>query len=102
MIDRGRIGEYIDIKRYGLGVPFGSFSLALGLLMFTAPGVTRYHALTVYGKIGVGFLVTVIVALFVVAGYSFSLVDIDDYVRRKEDIQAEYESEQPEETEVET
>lgn len=100
MIDRSKIGEYIDIKRYGLGVPFGSFSLGLGLLMFTAPGLTGYHALTVYGKIGVVFLTTVVVALFVVAGYSFNLVDIDDYVRRKEDIQAEYESEQPDEPEA--
>jgi hypothetical protein len=94
VIDRKQVAKYLDVERYGLGVPFGSFSLALGLSVFTAPGVTQYHSLTVYGKIGVAFLVLNVAAMFMIAGYTFRFVDIDDYVRRKEDIREEHESEQ--------
>lgn len=101
MVDRTDVEAYLDVERYGVGFPFGSLSVALGLFVFAFPGLSRYHALTVYGKIGVAFLVTIIVSLLVVSGYTFRMVDIDQFVRRKTDIREEHESEQSESDEEE-
>lgn len=102
MVDRTDVAAYFDVERYGLGVPFGSLSVALAIIVFTAPGLTRYHALSVYGKFGVVVLMAASVALFVVSGYTFRMVDIDDFVRRKADIRKEHESDQSESDDEET
>jgi hypothetical protein len=77
--------DWLPLEEYGIAIPVLSLGVGLWVLFKTIPGIREFWQLTIYGQIGLAFVASVGIVLLFAAGYTYSQMNFEWWLKTEEE-----------------